>query len=73
MPGLQALARSKAPRRPAIEAARPEVHLYFHGVTAEDVAAIVRQAGQVYGTLSEHLPGAGRARGRGGCPRCSGR
>lgn len=29
-----------APRRPAIETTR-EVHLHFHGVTAEDVAAIV--------------------------------
>jgi hypothetical protein len=30
-----------APRRPAVEAPRPELHLHFHGVTAEDVAAIL--------------------------------
>ena len=30
----------------------------LHGVTAEDVAAVVRQAGQAYGTSSEHLRGA---------------
>jgi len=30
-----------APQRPAIEAPRPEVHLHFHGVTAEDVSAIL--------------------------------
>ena len=29
-----------APQRPAIRPAR-EVHLHFHGVTAEDIAAIV--------------------------------
>src|SRR5262249_60438813 len=29
------------PRPPAIEAPRPELHLHFHGVTAEDVAAIL--------------------------------
>jgi hypothetical protein len=29
-----------APQRPAIEAPR-ELHLHFHGVTAEDVAAII--------------------------------
>jgi hypothetical protein len=36
-----------AARAPAIEAARPEVHLHFHGVTAEDIAAILqRHTGQ---------------------------
>jgi hypothetical protein len=34
------------------------VHLHFHGVGAEDAAVIVRQAGQLHGTWSEHLPGA---------------
>jgi hypothetical protein len=33
------------PRRAAIEAPR-EVHLHFHGVTAEDVAAIVADVNQ---------------------------
>jgi hypothetical protein len=31
--------------RPAIE--RPAVHLHFHGVNAEDVAAITRQRGEL--------------------------
>jgi hypothetical protein len=30
-----------APKRPAIEAPRQDLHLQFHGVTAEDVAAIL--------------------------------
>jgi hypothetical protein len=34
-----------APPRAAIEAPR-EVHLHFHGVSAEDVAAIIRQSGE---------------------------
>jgi hypothetical protein len=34
-----------ASQRPAIEAPR-EVHIHFHGVTAEDAAAIVRRATQ---------------------------
>jgi hypothetical protein len=34
-----------APRREAIGPSRPELHLHFHGVTAEDVAEIIaRQA-----------------------------
>ncbi len=32
-----------APRRPAIERAA-EVHLHFHGISAEEAAAIVRRA-----------------------------
>jgi hypothetical protein len=31
------------PQRRAIEAPRPEVHLHFHGVTAGEVAEILRQ------------------------------
>lgn len=38
----QAAESLPAPPRPAIEASR-EVHLHFHGVTAEDVAAIIGQ------------------------------
>lgn len=41
-----AAAPLQEPQRPAIEAAR-QVHLHFHGVTAEDVAAIIaRQTGE---------------------------
>ena len=32
------------PEPPAIEAPRPEVHLHFHGVTAEDMVEILRRA-----------------------------
>ena len=39
-----------APRREAIGAPRPEVHVHFHGVTAEEVAAIIaRQNGGDHG------------------------
>jgi hypothetical protein len=41
---LPAVARAAQPLpkpRPVIE--RPAVHLHFHGVNAEDVAAIIRQ------------------------------
>jgi hypothetical protein len=40
-----------APRRPAIEPRR-EVHLHFHGVSAEQAAEILRQA-------QDELPGRG--------------
>jgi len=36
--------------------ARHEAHLHFLGVTAEAVAAIVGQAGQVSGASCEHRP-----------------
>jgi hypothetical protein len=46
---LPATARSAeslpAPRRPAVEAPA-EVHLHFHGITAEDVVAIVADVNQ---------------------------
>jgi hypothetical protein len=42
-----------APRRPRIGASG-EVHLHFHGLTAAEAVAIVRQAHPMYGT--EHPP-----------------
>ena len=42
-PALVRAARPLPPPRQAIERA-PEVHLHFHGVTAEDVAAIVQDS-----------------------------
>ena len=42
-PTIVARAAQSTPQpRPAIERA-PEVHLHLHGVTAEDIAAIIRQ------------------------------
>jgi hypothetical protein len=32
-----------APQRPAIGAPKQKLHLHFHGVTAEDVAAIIQR------------------------------
>jgi hypothetical protein len=55
-----------APRRPRI-GAPGEVHLHFHGMTAEEAAAIVRQAHPVYGT--EHPPAIEEDRGTGRRPR----
>lgn len=34
------------PRRPAIEAPQQDLHLHFHGLSAEDVAAIIKQNGE---------------------------
>lgn len=45
---------------PAIGAPpKQEIHLHLHGATAEDVAAILSRAGQVYGTFDEHPPHTG--------------
>lgn len=42
LPG-QAAEPLPGPRRPAISAPKQELHLHFHGVTAEDVASIIAE------------------------------
>jgi hypothetical protein len=41
---------------PRVLAAPREVHIHLHDVSAEDMAAIIRQARQVYGRGPEHPP-----------------
>ena len=45
LPGVTRAAQPLPKPRPAID--RPAVHLHLHGVNAEDVAAIIRQRGEL--------------------------
>jgi hypothetical protein len=45
-PAVNAAAARQLPAAPGRELPAPQVHLHFHGVTAEDVAAIVARHGE---------------------------